>query len=819
LVPVDRALAWIEALDGAAETLLKIAFEWPRRATSLALLCAILLVGVGCLAGDPLADARELHEQGQYAETLEPLRAFVDEHPDSLEANYLLGNALMSTGQSSLAIWPLRRVVDSPEYAVDAGLKLTRAMMASRTPSDALSAIEPVLQREPENVRGLELRAQALLRAGRADDALDEIAHVIELDPDNLQILVPRVVALIGLERIDEAEAALETAKLTLETTERQVGESLRGRLCVANGLFAFEKGEPERAEPQYASCLELYPTNQLVVTQAVLFYDKIGQRERGTETLRLAFEESRSAYFRVALARRMGQLGDSEAEERLLREEAEERLTPSGWTTLADYYVQTEDYDAACEAFAKAIELDPNSPSMMRFAYADTLIQAERYDDAARVTATVEQEHLRALLEGRSQLARGDASSALQSFEAGIRLWPNNPGARFLAGQAAERLGDFDRAISEYRESLRAEAGATEAGLELARILEAKGDVRAAMTALRRYIMGNQRQAEAYLLWIRLSRVIGDVNSVDGALRRLSQLPDQAPVSAARRIELIAERSGPQAAIDGVDGSLVDLAHPSNAIVLRALLVQLAALDKHANARERIDKAVDAYPEEAVFHELQARALLAAGEPAAGARQAYERALELDPELASALMGLAELAAEEGNLDAAVALYDRASQADDGNPEAALEAISLLQSTQNTSELQLRLESLLESDPRNARAANELAKLLAKSEASLDEAAGYAQRAAFFRSVPEAHETLGSIQIRRGEPELAVDTLTTALELQPDSTSALYQLGLAHAALGDKERARTLFGQLIEAAAPESEQAQSQIARLGNSN
>lgn len=796
-------------------TSVNTAGPWRSSQTTLALLCVIAMAASGCPQRDPLDHAREQHEKGEFAESLEQLRKFVDEHPQDVEGNYLLGSALMATGQSSLAIWPLLRAVDAPEHAVDAGLKLTRAMMASRTPTDALAAVEEVLRLDPENVAGLELRAQALLRAGRADDALDEIAHVLELDPQNLQVLVPRVIALIGLERIDEAEAALEGAKQAVETSEREVSESVRGRLCVANGLFAFEKGEPERAEAQYASCLEAYPTNPLVVGQAVEFYDKLGQSERATETLRQAFEESRDGQFRNALAQRMGRLGDDEEHERLLRAEAEERPTPTAWFTLADYYVQSEDYDAACEAFEKAIGLAPNPPAMMLFAYADTLIQAGRYDDAERASQQVEQEHMRALLVGRIRLAQGDAAGALRSFEEGIRLWPNNPGARFLAGQAAERLGDFDRAISEYRESLRAGPGATEAGIELAHILEAKGEVRAAMTALRRYIQSRRGQPDAYLFWVELAHRSGDVDGVDKTLRQLARLPEQAPRSLARRMELIAERSGPQAAIDAVTSSMVDLAHPTNAPALRVLLVQLAALGQHAAARERVEAALELYPDAAVFHELKARVLRAAGAPASEQRRSYQRALELEPERASALMGLAELTAEQGEIDAAVALYDRAAEAEPEGPAAAHAAIALLQSGGNGAEVQRRLRSQIDRDPRDAWAANELAKLLAADDGSLDEALAYAQRAAYFSVVPRAQQTLGSIRLRRGEPEQAAEALEKALELEPDSTSALYQLGLARAALGDEVRALQAFQKLVDEAAPESEQAQTQIARL----
>jgi Flp pilus assembly protein TadD len=175
----------------------------------LGALCA-LAAAVSCgESDDPIGAIRELHANRRYAESLEPLRALLDENPDQPEVNLLLGEALMRTGDSSSAIWPLRRALESPDHVVEAGLLLGQAELASRTPRDVLNAVEPVLEVEPENVEALVIRAQGYLKANRHEEALADIVRVAEIDPGNLNVLVPRVLALIELERIDEAEQAL----------------------------------------------------------------------------------------------------------------------------------------------------------------------------------------------------------------------------------------------------------------------------------------------------------------------------------------------------------------------------------------------------------------------------------------------------------------------------------------------------------------------------------------------------------------------------------------------------------------------------------
>jgi predicted Zn-dependent protease len=299
---------------------MKTAVEFTRRVFPLALLCGALIAETGCprLSGDSLDEIRGLHARNRYEESLEGLRALMDEDPTDPEVNYLLGKALMHTGDLSLAIWPLRKAVESSEYAFDAGMLLARATLDSRTPEDALGAVDIALAAEPDNVEALALRAHANLKAARYADALADVERAVELDSDNPEILVPRVLVLLEFERVDEAEAALDAGEHTVEPTEEQVGEEIQAKLCLTNAAFAVANGDDKSAEVIYADCLGAYPAHQLVVVHAVNFYDTIDQQERATALLRRTFEETRATNFGYALARRMRRLGD------------EERLSPS---------------------------------------------------------------------------------------------------------------------------------------------------------------------------------------------------------------------------------------------------------------------------------------------------------------------------------------------------------------------------------------------------------------------------------------------------------------------------------------------------------
>ena len=83
-------------------------------------------------------------------------------------------------------------------------------------------------------------------------------------------------------------------------------------------------------------------------------------------------------------------------------------------------------------------------------------------------------------------------------------------------------------------------------------------------------------------------------------------------------------------------------------------------------------------------------------------------------------------------------------------------------------------------------------------------------------RGGPDALDTLGRIQLARGDTESAARNLGASVQLRPDSPSSRYWLGRALAATEDEEGARRAFeASLALGAFPEREVAQAELARL----
>jgi tetratricopeptide (TPR) repeat protein len=290
---------------------------------------------------------------------------------------------------------------------------------------------------------------------------------------------------------------------------------------------------------------------------------------------------------------------------------------------------------------------------------------------------------------------------------------------------------------------------------LELAELDAMRGKYNEAIESVKRHMQANPGDIEGMIVAVRIAHKARRYGIANEGLERLSKMPEQAGTAVAERAALLADGGpdGAAGAVTAVEESDVDLTDPVNAAALRVLLTYLAELGDHEKALKRIDSALSAHPEAAVFHELNGRVLSSASKPPEKAREAFDRALELDPKHAEALIGLAELSAQAGEVDAALALYDRAADLDSEDPAAALAAVRLVVGAGRTADAQARFKAVLTTHPREADAAIGLARILAEQrefEASL----GYVRWAEWLRA-PEAEETLAWIEglrAQRGE-------------------------------------------------------------------
>jgi len=793
----------------------------PGLAPLAALLLAVAL-GCGGSVEERLEEARSLQELGALEESEDELRAILEEQPDHPEANYLLGMAQLRLGQPTLAVWPLQIARRDEDLAVKAGVALGGTYLQLEQTELAIEAATQVLAAPPERpedrVAALRLRAGAFMREKRHEEALADANQLVEIAPDDPQAMALRANALLESDRPEEARDALHA--IWENASPETASAAARAGIGLVQ-LYRDELEDPEAAREQLEAVLERYPADRNALRYAVEYYGAREQGERAEEVLRGALEAAPlDLELRAWVAHQLAERGRGEEGEEILAEATELEGSATAWLNLSEFRRQRGDLDGALAAMERTVELASPPSDVLLFRYADLLASNGELDRAEGLAEELTDSVYREILLGRIAFERDDYARAFELLDQGLRRWPNNVGARYLAGRSAYALGKVDRALSEFQEAMRVEIDATDAALDAARLHLARGEGGKAIQSAARLWNAikdgeDPRVVEALRLVARAQLASGRLEDAQNTLRTLAAEPGGVLPAVLEQATLLAKVKGPAAAAEQIAATELDLTDPEHAEGLRALSQYLVEAGQPQAALSRVEAALERHPDEAVLHDMRGRVLFNAGRPDE-ARQAFERAVELDADSAVALEGLARVAQAEGDAERALELFDRAAEAGPEHAGAVYAGAQIALRSGDAEEAERRLRAVLRRDPLHAEASNDLAWILAERGEELDLALRLAQQAASQRRTANVLDTLGWVQIRRGEARAAVATLEEAHELAPGSPSIAYRLGRALTQAGDTGRARQLLEEALEAGAfPEHERAREELARL----
>jgi tetratricopeptide (TPR) repeat protein len=736
------------------------------------------LVLLGCEASDPLVAIRQQQASGDVVGTIEPLRELLAEAPDDPELNFLYGQALANSENPALASWSLRKAMKDPAWLVPAAMQLAYSALGARDYNEVVEITSTILEREPENVSALLMRAQAYVYWKKdPEKALADAKRVLELDQQGLDGFKPMILALIDLDRHDEAREALAEAGSRLAAEPRPA--QIMAWYCVTTAVFAQEAGDVEEARATFARCLDEHPADRDAVQSAVAFHDAIGEPDQSLEILRTALAAApRSQALRAGLAERLRVQGDIVEAEALLLEGVKDENpgAAAAWMDLGRLRQAAGDHPAAADAMQRAVELaraSGASTPQLEFAYADALVLAGRLDEALEVAEGIGVSAQRGMIRARVAQSRHEPARALEEFDEALRLWPDNPWARYHAALAAEELGDFDRAIEEYRYSIRISPGATDARTRAAALLLAEGKALLAIQLLAVKAGEEPLALEGQLLALKLAGLLGDIQRVQRSLKRLEKThPAWVGLGWSRAAEGAAKRAGAGAALEQLEAAVaLDLTDLRLLAALRTFVSLSHEAGNPAAADDAVKAALDAHPRSSALHEIRGLHLELSGAAREEARAAYERALELEPRNARASTGLGRLALGD-DPQAALAWFDRAAAADPADAEPELGAARALAASGELDRAAERLDALLVEHPLDAQAAAERARLDLDRGIATPGTLERARRAVRFGGGPDALELLRQARAVHGEPEKAVPAGERAREPRGDAPS-----------------------------------------------
>ena len=361
-------------------------------------------------ASSLLAEAQTALAQGDPKKAIAILSSHLQAHPKDIRARLALGQAYVIAGQND----------------------------------QAEAEFQTVLKDAPGDVTALASVGEIYLHEGQLDKAEAMLGRATKARGSAPRIRLQWAVVLARLHRYKEAQSALAGLTPPSEPEERVGFHRLKA--SVASGL-----GNPSAAASEMEKALALQPQDAgLTMATAVA--------ELQSENWRRAASLAEPLYSRtrdpqaglVLLEAQLGMNGDFH---KTLESLHASQLKPAEELAfrqrLAEVLISHGEFSASIEELTRAVELDPNRGDL---AYNLALAQfkAGRLDDslqsAEKCRAFDDTADLEDLL-GDIQEARGDNLAAARSYQAAVRLAPNEEKYRLSLAVEFVRHKSFDAA------------------------------------------------------------------------------------------------------------------------------------------------------------------------------------------------------------------------------------------------------------------------------------------------------------------------------------------------------------------------------------
>jgi Tfp pilus assembly protein PilF len=386
---------------------------------------------------------------------------------------------------------------------------------------------------------------------------------------------------------------------------------------------------------------------------------------------------------------------------------------------------------------------------------------------------------------------------NALSALQTAVDANPRSIDAHLALAQTYVLRGSVKEAETTFNDALKLDGQNMEGRLGLARLQINNGSPADAVPLVLKVVEEHPTNLEARLLLLHGLMAAGDLPQAQNQLNVLLQAaPNSATVQTAAGMLATMKRDNDAARV--AYGRALD-ADPRSYQALAGLLTAEMQGKNFGGARALIEKQLAANPNDANVLLMSAQTYNALGD-AFAMEKALKRTVEVDPQSLQAYAMLGKMYYQQGRLDLARReLETYVNRAPNSVPANTMLG-TILELQGHNDEAKARYNKALQTDPRAAVAANNLAWIDANANGNLDMALQLAQTAK--AQLPNRHEvddTLGWIYYKKGLYSLAVDALRTSALKQPDNPSYNYHLALALHKNGDTDEARKLLEKVVQ--------------------
>jgi len=651
--------------------------------------------------------------------------------------------------------------------------QLAEVLVELQKYAEAVENYQASINRDPKSVKARSRLAALLMAGGQRELAASEAQKILEIEPENADAMV--LLANIARAKNQPVEA--------LETLNKILAKNPEHVAALANkaALLLFEN-KLDEAEALYKKALALEPDNQII---------------------HLAMAE---------LLVRRGQMDDAQTE---LQKIVERHPNNSGLHYMfAEFLLGRGFGDKALEQYELALKADPKS-NVTRDRLYDIYLSRSEEAKARALTkdliALDTKDGGITFFQGRDAELDKDFEGARKLYMQAMVTMGNFAPVFRRVGLLEFAKGDYNEGLEHLNQAVAIDSTDIGARLALARYFFARRDIGQASEHVGKILQKFPRQLGANILNADIMLHQGDKDGPRKVYTLLAQNYPNNPTGFLK-LALLEEASGnTDASIQWYEKAL---GFDSNVLLpasryVRLLLMKEKGFDSALQKMEELESKSE--HSKAEYKYLRGTLLLskqnATPDDLAAARKLYMEALEIQPKLLPAYLGLAQLDQMSSDLDAAIVNYNKLLEINPKNLPTKM-ILGTIYELQGKYELAVeQYRGILAVDKNFGPAANNLAWVLTEFlNGDLDEALRLAQVAK--EQLPDESsvaDTLGWVYYRRGQGRLGLSYIEEALDLHQKAAPGkspnpeiVYHLGVVKKSVGDTAGANAAFQQAL---------------------
>jgi tetratricopeptide (TPR) repeat protein len=743
-----------------------------RIAKGAGFLCAVAVV---CLLGmsltgcsrDPnvrkqkyLESGQRYFDKGQYREAAIQFQNAIQVDSRFADAHYKLALTAMKLEQWPSAFQELNTTVQLQPDQYAAHLDMANLLILTRQFNDAKEHLDLLAQKQPNNPDVYIARANYDAGLNNTTAALADMQKALQLDPARSDSYLNLALLQVHGQQWDAAEASFKkAAELSPKSTNALVA---LGNFYQARGRFP----EAEQLFRQAISTAADDPGPRLSLAGLYMAENKLGQ-----------------------------------AEDFLRQSKKDFPNNSVGYRMLGDFYFANNQLDKALAEYA-ALYRDHARDITVKKNYIQLLILKDRFDDARKLNDEIlkakPDDFEARVYKGEIELHDGKTSDAVNTLQAAIKSEPDNALGHYQLGLALDQLGSTNRAESEWRNAVRLSPEMVQAHRALAGVAIHRSDAAALGQEADQIIALQPAAPDGYLL-----RAVADIDrkqfaTADENLKRSLEKEPNNPAAYVQLGNLRMVQNQQAEAQKAYQQALDQDPNSTDALggVLNVDLAQKQPDRAIATAKTQLAK----YPKNPGFHIMLGQLLMEQKKDLAGAEAEFKQASDLDKKNSEALVKLGMVQNGRGNTDQALQTYLDGAKINPKEIIFYLLAGGIYENRQDWDHAKQLYQKVLEVQPENPLASNNLAYVMLQQGGNVDVAFAMAQTAR--RQLPDnpnAADTLGWAFYNKHVYTSALNLFKEAVKKEPNNALFNYHLGLAYAKSGQAALARQQLDRLVK--------------------